>query len=180
MQLGLAILLPDDAHNAVRRLQLQIALACGGNPALKQYPHVTLKQPFHAKALEPIEAYFDELVRAMPPLRIDMEGVGRFEEDEVAFVEVQDSASLEQVRLGVLRDLGKRFRVKPRDVEGDRYRFHATLAYNLPPGTFERAWEAVRDTEVHLSFEAETYGLFYYTGEEWILYKRATASPARQ
>jgi 2'-5' RNA ligase len=180
MQLGFAILLPDDAHNVVRRLQLEIALACGANPALKQYPHITLKQPFHAKALEPIEAYFDELVRAVPPMRIVMDGVGRFEEDEVAFVDVRASAQLERLRLDVLHELGVRFGVKPRDVEGERYRFHATLTYNLPPSAFEPAWGAVRDAEVHLNFEAETLGLFYYTGEEWILYKRATASPTRQ
>lgn len=173
MQLGLAILLPDEVHNAIRRWQLEIAQACGGNPTLKQYPHITLKQPFHAKELPPVESYFDELSQAVTPMRIGMEGVRRFEADEVIFVDVQAPPELDKLRLEVLQELGSRFRVKPRDIEDSRYRFHATLGYGLPPGTFERAWEAVQDADARFSFATEALGLFYYTGEEWILYKRA-------
>jgi 2'-5' RNA ligase len=172
MQLGFAILLPDEVHNAIRRLQLDIAQACGGNPALKLYPHITLKQPFHAKELAPVESYFDELASAMTPIRIEMEGVRRFEKDEVIFVDVPAPPALEELRLAVLAELGSRFGVKPRDIEDDRYHFHATLAYNLTPGAFERAWKAVRDNDVRFSFETDALGLFYYTGDEWILYKR--------
>ena len=173
MQLGFAILLPDEVHNAIRRWQLEIAEACGGNPALKQYPHITLKQPFHARELPPVEAYFDELVGTMGRLQIDVDGLGRFEGDEVIFLDVRAPRELEQLRRNVLRDLAARFRVKPREIEDDRYRFHATLAYGLPPETFERAWSLVRDAEARFSFAVEALGLFYYTGEEWILYKRA-------
>src|SRR5438309_11198105 len=169
MQLGFAILLPDEVHNAIRRLQLEIAQAVGSNPALKLIPHVTLKQPFHAKELAPIEAYFDELVQSVKPIRVEMDGVGRFEEDEVIFVDVAALPELEKLRLEVLRELGDRFRVKPRDIEDARYHFHATLAYNLPQGGFEPAWEAVKDTNAGFSFEADALGLFYYTGEEWVL-----------
>ena len=172
MQLGFAILLPDDVHNAVRRWQLQIARACGSNPALKQYPHITLKQPFHARELEPVEAYFDELVRSTSPLRVEVDGVDRFYEDDVVFLDVQPSPELDRLRLDILRDLGTRFRVKPRDVEGEEYRFHATLAYSLPAGTFDRAWSTVAQVDAHFRFDADALGLFYYTGEEWILYKR--------
>lgn len=172
MQLGFAILLPDDVHNFVRRLQLQIAQVCGGNPALKLYPHVTLKQPFHAKELPPVERYFDDLVRSVKPIGLELGGVSRFEEDEVIFLDVRAPPELEYLRRDVLRELGVRFGVKPRDVEGDQYHFHATLAYSLPAGTFDRAWEAVRGAEALFTFETEVLGLFYYTGAEWILYKR--------
>jgi len=173
VQLGFAILLPDEVHNAVRRLQLVIAQACGANPALKQYPHITLKQPFHAKELPPVEAYFDEMVRAVKPMHLAIEGVQRFDEDEVIFVRVDGPPELEALRRNVLGELGARFQVKPRDVEDERYRFHATLAYNMPAGTFEQAWEVVSGTRASFRFEAEAFGLFYYTGEEWILYKRS-------
>jgi 2'-5' RNA ligase len=173
VQLGFAILLPDDIHNAVRGWQLRIAQACGRNPALKQYPHITLKQPFHAKELPPVEAYFDALVASTKAMRIELNGVGRFEKDEVVFLDVQPSPELGALRLEVLRELGRQFGVKPRDVESEGYRFHATLAYSLPPGTFEAAWSAVAETNPRFEFTTETLGLFYYTGEEWILYKRA-------
>jgi len=73
----------------------------------------------------------------------------------------------------VLRELKTRFKVKPRDVEGDGYRFHTTLAYNLPAGAADCAWSAMADVDAQFIFEADAFGLFYYTGEEWILYKRA-------
>jgi 2'-5' RNA ligase len=173
MQLGFAILLPDEVHNAVRRWQLEIAQACGGNSALKQHPHITLKQPFHAKELEPVERYFDELVLSVNPMSIEIVGIDRFTQDEVVFLDVRAPAELEALRLEVLGELKSRFGVKPRDIEDARYRFHATLAYSLPPSAFARAWEAVREASATFSFVIEALGLFYYTGEEWILYKIA-------
>jgi 2'-5' RNA ligase len=102
-----------------------------------------------------------------------MSGVDRFPDDGVVFLRVLAPPELESLRLDVLRELGTRFKVKPRDVEGDAYRFHATLAYNLPPGTADSAWSAVADAEAQFTFEADAFGLFYYTGTEWILYRRA-------
>src|SRR5437016_3266677 len=147
VQLGIAILLPDEVHNAVRRLQLAVIQACGANPALRQTPHVTLKQPFHARALDPVEAYFDELVGELvgiaPALEIRLHGLDVFEEDRVIFANVEADERLEALRLTVLRDLADRFRVKPRDVEDERYRFHSTLAYNLTAEQFGPAREAL-------------------------------------
>ena len=48
-----------------------------------------------------------------------------------------------------------------------------TVAYNLPPGAFGGAWEAVEHAEARFRFAADEFGLFYYTGDEWILYKRS-------
>ncbi len=173
MQLGIAILLPDDLHNAMRRWQLAVADLCGANAALKVHPHITLKQPFHARALGPIENYFDRLAEQVEPVEILLDGAGRFEDDEVVFLAVAPEPRLEALRLRVLADLRERFGVKPRDIEDERYRFHATVAYGLPAGTFERAWEALSGIEVSFSFPLGGLGLFYYTGQEWVLYKQA-------
>ena len=177
MQLGIAILLPDDVHNATRRWQLGVADLCGANAALKVHPHITLKQPFHARALGPIEDYFDRLTEQVKQVEIVLDSVGRFEGDEVVFLAVTPEPRLEALRLRVLADLREQFGVKPRDIEDERYRFHATLACGLPEGTFERAWEALRGVEAGFSFRLQGLGLFYYTGAEWVLYKKA--SPRR-
>lgn len=173
MQLGIAIIVGDAAHNAMRRLQLVIARACGGNPALHQIPHVTVKQPFHAKALEPVERYFDSLVGSFAPFEVQLGGIGLFETDGVVFLEVAPSAQLEALRQRVLRDLSERLGVVPRDIEDERYRFHASLAYNLSEEQLARAREAVRGVDLTLRLAVDALGLFYYTGELWILYKRS-------
>jgi 2'-5' RNA ligase len=173
-QLGFAIIVDDAVHNLARSLQLRIARELGvRNPALKQVPHVTLKQPFHAKALEPIEAYYDQLVATLDPLPIRIEGIGSFAEDHVVFLDVAPEPRLEALRRRILADLTQGFRVKPREVEDERYQFHLTLAYGLAPDEFARARAALEAREVSLGFTFDTLGLFYYTGEEWITYKRA-------
>ncbi len=175
MQLGFAIILDDATHNLVRRLQLRVARELGiKNPALKQVPHVTLKQPFHAKALEPIEAYFDELLTSIQPFPVQLQGLGWFDEDRVVFLDVAPDPRLETLRRRVLADLGERFRVKPREIEDDRYHFHLTLAYGLAPEDFERTRALVAAEEPpSRRFTCDTLGLFYYTGEEWVVYKRS-------
>src|SRR5438552_231859 len=105
VQLGIAILLEDEAHNALRRLQLAVARAGVDNPALRHIPHVTLKQPFHARALEPVETYFDELAAATEPFELRFSGLSTFEEDRVIFVDVAADERLESMRRSVLREL---------------------------------------------------------------------------
>jgi 2'-5' RNA ligase len=173
VQLGIAILLDGEAHNTIRRLQLAVAQACGDNPALRQTPHVTLKQPFHAGALDPVEAYFDEMVASTPAFDVQLQGLGQFEEDRVIYAAVAPDERLDALRQSVLRDLGNRFRVKPRDVEGEQYRFHATIGYNLTEEQFAAARHALVGIDLSLRFTADTLGLFYYTGDTWIAYKRS-------
>lgn len=176
MQLGFAIVANDDLHNLMRRLQLEIAERWGPNPALKQTPHITIKQPFHAKALPPIEDYFDALVRTTAPITLRLAGIGAFEDDKVIFLAVDPHPGLEAMRQRVLRDLRERFGVKPRDIEDERYRFHASLTWGLSADHFDQAWAALRDRRIELEFRLETLGLFYYTGEDWIPYKRSSLS----
>jgi 2'-5' RNA ligase len=173
-QLGFAIIVDGAVHNLARALQLRIARELGvKNPALKQIPHVTLKQPFHSKAMEPLEAYYDELITTLEPFAVEIAGIGCFEEDRVVYLDVAPDPRLETLRRRILADLGERFRVKPRDIEDDRYHFHLTLAFGLTPDEYAQARALLAGLDVSLSFTFDTLGLFYYTGEEWIVYKRA-------
>src|SRR5437763_14244442 len=104
VQLGLALMGSDEVHDAMRRIQLDLARACGGNPALRLTPHITLKQPFHARALPPVEAYVDELAPRIQLPEIHLSGIGFFEEEDegVAFLDVAPNPPLEELRLRIL------------------------------------------------------------------------------
>jgi len=174
MQLGYAILLPDEIHNVLRRLQLTVARQCGGpHAALQQIPHLTLKHPFDAKELGPLEAYFDQLVATVQPFEIRYCGINTFEEDGVIFLDVEPNAELEELRRRVLAELHEQFRIKPRDIEDDRYHHHSSIAFGLSPEQLATAVAALRPIAVNLRFTFDTLGLFYNTGDMWIVAKRA-------
>jgi len=102
-----------------------------------------------------------------------MRGIDAFEDDKVIFLAVAPHPGLEAMRQRALRDLSERFGVKPRAIEDERYRFHASLAWGLSDDHFAQAWAALKDRRAELKFVLETLGLFYYTGEDWIPYKRS-------
>src|SRR5437588_12404371 len=121
-QLGLAFPLEDEAiSNDVRRMQLTIDRACGSNPALRIVPHVSLKQPFHVKKIEPVEQYFDQLAASTPAPQIGVGGVGSFAEGNVVYLHVVHGPELEALRLQVLADL-RLLGGKAQTVEADRHR----------------------------------------------------------
>jgi 2'-5' RNA ligase len=180
VQVGLALMVSDEVHNAMRRLQLDLAEACGGNPALRLTPHITLKQPFHARELAPIENYFDELASGVALGEVSLRGIGYFDDESegVAYADVVPDPALERLRRRILTDLAARFRVTPGDVEDDHYHFHATLAYHLSSDQVARARAALADVTLDLHFTPERLALFYYTGDLWIVYRLARLGPA--
>jgi 2'-5' RNA ligase len=173
MQLGFAILLPDEVHNLLRRLQLRVARECGGpNTALKQIPHITLKQPFDASSVAPIEGYFDELAASVRPFEIHFDGIDTFAQDGVVLLDVEANPELEALRLRILEDLESRFRVKPREIEDEGYRLHASVGFGLEPAMLSCAVEMLAGETVDIRFTFDTLGMFYNTGDMWIVYKR--------
>ena len=173
MQLGFAILLPDEVHNRLRRLQLRVARECSGpTTALKQIPHITLKQPFDAKTVEPIEDYFDELTASVRPFEIRFDGIDTFAQDGVVFLDVEANPELEALRLRILEDLQSRFGVLPREIEDEGYRLHASVGFGLDPEMLSCAVRELARESVDVRFTFDTLGMFYNTGDMWIVYKR--------
>jgi 2'-5' RNA ligase len=181
VQVGLALIVSDEIQNAMRKIQLDLARACGGNPALRLAPHVTLKQPFHAKTLGMIEAYCDELAPTIELDEVHFRGIGYFDEDPaegVAYLDLAPNPALERTRRRILEELAARFRVAPREIEDDRYHFHATLAYHLSADQLAQARAALEGIQLDLHFTPARLGLFYYTGDLWIVYKLLSLGPA--
>ncbi|MEA2641580.1 MAG: hypothetical protein QOF51_2974 [Chloroflexota bacterium] len=175
-QLGFAFPLEDDpVHNDVRRLQRAIEQACGMNPALRIVPHLSLKQPFHVRTLEPVEAYFDALAARISPPEVALEGVGTFDDGAVVYLDVRPDPALEALRREVLADLQHEFRVKPQVVEDDRYHFHVTLAQGLDSDQGQRALEAAYELIPAPVYRCRlgVLGLFYYATDVWTPYRRA-------
>ena len=179
-EIAYVILVSDEVHNTMSRLQIDILKEYGVNPALKAAPHITLKLGFEAPELSPFERYFDELAREIEPFEIRMKGIGFFDEG-ILFMDVERSPRLEELRRRILNDLFEQHGIRPYPLEGERYHFHATFAYGLSKPDFARARERFRELQVEFRFVLDTVALFCHTGEEWIAYKRVKVSqnPAR-
>lgn len=175
MWLAIAILLNDEIHNYMRKVQLQLLNEHDHEGGVRleagRTPHVTIKQPFEAVSLERAEDYFDRLASEIEPFEIVVRGIGFFE-GGVVFLDVGQDPRLVTLQRRVLADLADRFGTRPAEFEDDRYQFHATLAF-ISEDAFERVRAALRDVRTEFRFVFDTLGLFYRTDEGWVLYKRA-------
>ncbi len=173
--LSLAYVIPvgQEAHNQMRRLQLQMLREYGANPGIEVSPHITLKQGFAAHALEPFEGYFDRLAAEVEPFEITLRDFGFFDEG-IIFLDVVQTQRLDALRRQVVEDLSTEFGVRPNELEGDRYHFHATLHEGLPRASVDRARHVLRDVRVELRFTCDALALLCNTGTGWMTYRRAT------
>lgn len=177
-ELAFVILTSDEVHNHVRRQQLELLRRHGANPALRATPHITLKLGFPAVTLEPFERFLDELAADLAPFEIRLPGYGSFDEG-ILYLDVERTSPLEALRRRIVGELAARFGVRPLALEeGDRFHFHATLAYGLSRSDFERARGALRHTPLDFRFQVERLALLCHTGSEWVTYRRARVRPA--
>ena len=177
-EIAYVILVSDEVHNYMSKLQLDILKQYGANPGIKASPHITLKLGFNVSNIEPFEEYFDELVGAIDPFEICIKNIGFFDEG-IIFMDVEPTQQLDRLRHRILHDLSVRHGIKPYPLEGDRYHFHATLAYGMPKHDFVQARAKLENLKVEFRFVLETLGLLCSTGEdsyEWITYKRSILS----
>ena len=172
IQISFVILVNDDVHNCMRKLEVSILNQYGINRGLTQSPHISLKQGFKVHALEPFEDYFDKLANEIEPFEIFINGIGFFEKG-IIFLDVEENPRLETLRRRILRDLSEQYGVKPNPFEDERYHFHATLASGFSKEDFIEARHAYKNIGVKFRFYFDTLGLFYNIGDQWIIYKRS-------
>ena len=171
MLLVYAILLPDDVHNFIRRVQAEVYERYEASGfTLPLEPHVTLKQPFDATEIRAHEEYVELLARETQPFELVLHGLGVFEGEGVLFLEVEQDPRLLALQHRILDEL----RLDPAEFESGRplpYHFHATIATGLAPADLEQA-RALHAQTPEFRFTIERLGLFRKTEETWTLYKR--------
>jgi 2'-5' RNA ligase len=173
LQIGYAIPVDEDIHNAMRRLQLRLLRAYGWDICLEESPHITLKQGFLIQDPEPFERYFDRLVREVEPFDIQTGDIGFFD-DGIVYLDVAPSTQLHALRGRLLRDLSEAFGVTPNPLEDDRYRFHATIAHSLPRASLDQARRNFRSEPVSFRFHCNALTMLLHTGRQWITYKSSS------
>lgn len=171
-ELAFVVMLGDDAHNFMTELQVEILKRQGINEGLIAPPHITLKLGFKSPDLAVFAGYLDEVARSTAPFEITLRGINAFD-DGVIFLDVEPTEALDRLRRRVVRELSERFQIEPRPLEGDRFRFHATIAYGLPQKAFEEELARLSRLTPSFRFQAQTLAMFCHAGKHWITYRRA-------
>lgn len=172
-EIAIVLLLSDAAQNYARRIQLDLLKKYHIKHGISARPHVTLKLGFRTFDIDLIEEYFDQLIHKLNPVEISINKFGFFEEG-IVFLDVEQSAPLENMRQRIISDLKSKFSILPHPIEGDAYRFHATVAHGLSKRDFDQAREMLQNERVDFKFTATTCALFFCIDGQWITYKQAT------
>lgn len=170
-ELAYVILVSDEVHNYMSKLEIDLMKQYGAHEGLKAPPHITLKLGFHVTDIEPFERYFDELVHTIEPFEVCVKDFGFFDEAGIVYMDVVHTPELDSLRRRIVNDLSLQHGIKPNDLEGDQYHFHATLAY-LSKNDFSRARREFEQVKFERRFVVNTLGLICHTGDGWITYKR--------
>ena len=172
-----AIVLPLGAasSNWMARAQLELLRRRGSNPAVEATPHVTLKLGFKVADPGAVADWLERLAHDLPALRLTLRGGGLFPEG-IVYVDVVVTPEMEQVRQRILRGLSTEFGVKPAPIEGDSFKFHATLAYGLPRPVLEGELRALLATGVEFHETVSSVELWTHVGTHWFPYRRVALS----
>jgi 2'-5' RNA ligase len=170
--LAYVILLPDDVHNFVRRVQAELYERYEANPRTPILePHVTLKQPFEAGEVRPYEQFLDRLAAETDPFELVLNGYGFFEREGVVFLDVEQDERLNALQRRILNDL----ELESAEYESgspDPYYFHATIATGLSAHDLAAARDRLGETP-EFRFTLDRLAIFRGETEgSWTLYKR--------
>ncbi|MDO8487309.1 MAG: 2'-5' RNA ligase family protein [Candidatus Curtissbacteria bacterium] len=170
MQIGIGILLEEDAYNYARDLELKISNQFNTKDGLRQPPHVTIKPPFEVSSLEPFISYFDTLVKSIKPFELELGGIDSFA-PSVIYIKVTENPDLENLHLKILDELEEQFDIKPNQFEAKGYAFHSTLAMgDLSQDKYAKAMEYLQKENKSFKFKFTTIGLFYlFEEKDWIV-----------
>jgi 2'-5' RNA ligase len=170
--LGFAALVPDEAHNFMRSVGVELYERWGAQAsATVLEPHVTIKQPYDGDLGEAADC-LDGLAASVEPFELTLGGYAEFELEGVVFLDVVGGAErILELQRRVLDELG----LEPAAFESgspEPYHVHATLAVGLAPAQRQAALAALPEPP-GFRFKVERLGLFARVEAGWLVYRRA-------
>lgn len=136
MYFCIAALLDDTTQNEIRRKTLAILNKYGlGVTALLLPQHISLKISFAADRVDDLLAYFDALCLSHFPLNVTLSNLAvvaihdRDAPTGLLWYNVSDDARLRKIHNQLNADLPELLAISNSSIDGDRFRFHSTIAY---------------------------------------------------
>ena len=140
MYFCIAALLDDITQNEIRKKTLPILGKYGiGVTALLLPQHISLKISFATDRVNDLLAYFDDLCLSHFPINVtfqNLEAVAIQDLDAptgLLWYNVREDARLRKIHNQLNADLPELLEISNSSIDGDRFRFHSTIAYGGKP-----------------------------------------------
>ena len=120
-------------------------------------------------------AYLTDLAKDVRPFSVEIQGFGKFTDPGVIFLDVKSNPHLKGLQERIRDDLGKKFGIQPKAIEGAQWKFHSSVALtDLSHDKLVTVWNSISKRKPHFEFTACTLAIFYYLGEDvgWIIIRK--------
>ncbi|MBI2598058.1 MAG: 2'-5' RNA ligase family protein [Candidatus Diapherotrites archaeon] len=108
-------------------------------------PHVTLFGPFKTKSIKEVVRKIERVGRRYDLVPFTLTGFGHFG-NKVVFVDIEPFDELQDLRKELAKFIVNLTQTKGHDF-GDKFDFHATIAFKDIHGQFDKIWEYFRDSK---------------------------------
>lgn len=175
--IGIGALIEDEAFNALRKIELQIASKSGNWYGLFQPPHITIKRPFKAdnKALQTTKKLMFDLAAQTLAFDVVLQSIEHFGTN-VVYASLQETKKLNDMHVWLIDNLRKNS-VAVGDNESQTMIYHSTLTMNTTKVQFNAAIiEAQKQSSAFpLRCPIRKLGLFLNIdgGKHWIVIAEA-------
>ncbi|MFT4304904.1 MAG: 2'-5' RNA ligase family protein [Candidatus Woesearchaeota archaeon] len=155
----------DESHNFARQIELELCNKFGLCWGLRQSSHITIKAPFETDKLAPFIQYLESLAKEIVPFNVELKGFNYFD-SKVIFLDVRENPSLKELHFHILKDMKEKFGIEPSQFEGDKVKFHSSLALeDVTEEKFEKAKKYLKKYNPNFKFKAKKIGIFYSLGD---------------
>lgn len=169
-----AVLLPDEAVAAVRRVQQEIAETCGPRRAMRLVPHITIEPPFRLadsqtpRLLETLERFFS----SQPQFDLVLKDFGYFR-DDVIFVQVAPCLELLELHARLSNYLRNDSGIISGPPMREGYTPHLTLANrDVTPRQHAAILRLLSGRRFHAAFSVHEICLMRHNQDSWDIAKR--------
>jgi len=168
----IALLLPKELQERIRKIKLEIAEKYEAKHALKLPAHITLQIPF--KIPETQEPNLIDVLAAFAKKQqsfgIGLKDFGRFNQ-KVIFINIEDHEPLKRLHAEMRDVLSENFIFKKHETFS-KIHPHITLATrNLHYKQFPKAWAEFQEREFSASFTPQEFSLLKHDGKTWHRYR---------
>ena len=187
MKATFVLIASNEVENMARKVMLEAHRKAGLGFEMARLPHhVSLKQPFKIDNLEAVEAYFDEFVSSLGPVKVHFEEVIIWPnrifgyDSGVMVLKAEKSKELIDLHKRLNSELEERFGSSPADYDGDAYAFHMTLAIGGRSfEDYQKAYELLDKKIYDLDTVFDQMALLYYDNDDitpgtYFCYKRVS------